>query len=74
MQMDEEEEEQNGLRKSSVNETNDLCIKTRNSLTYCAMKPMNQKWKTRNETYAWKGSMNQCRKCMNRSSMKTFML
>ena len=35
------------MRRSSVNETNDLCIKTRNLLTYdnCAMKPMNRNGK-----------------------------
>ena len=45
--IDQEEEEENGLRRSNANETNDLCIKTRNSLTYddCAMKPMNRNGK-----------------------------
>ena len=47
MRIDQEEEEENGLRRSNANETNDLCIKTRNSLTYddCAMKPMNRNGK-----------------------------
>ena len=43
----QEEEEVSGMIWSSVNETNDLCIKMRNSLTYdnCAMKPMNRNGK-----------------------------
>ena len=47
LRIDQEEEEGSGLRRSSVNETNDLCIKTRNLLTYdnCAMKPMNRNGK-----------------------------
>ena len=47
LRIDQEEEEENGLRRSNTNETNDLCIKTRNSLTYddCAMKPMNRNGK-----------------------------
>ena len=47
LSIDQEEEEENGLRRSNANETNDLCIKMRNSLTYddCAMKPMNRNGK-----------------------------
>ena len=56
LRIDQEEEEGSGLIRSSVNETNELCIKMRNSLTYdnCAMKPMSSDGKPRNETYAWK--------------------
>ena len=56
LRIDQEEEEGSGLLRSSVNETNDLCTKNENSLTYdnCAMKPMNNNGKPRNETRAWK--------------------
>ena len=47
LRRDQDEEEESGVIRSSVNETNDLCAKTRNSLTYdnCAMKPMNRNGK-----------------------------
>ena len=56
LRRDQEEEEGSGMIWSSVNETNDLCTKKENSLTYdnCAMKPMNSNGKLRNETRAWK--------------------
>ena len=79
LRIDQEEEEENGWRRSNVNETNDLCIKTRNSLTYdnCAMKPMSSNGKPRNETYAWKWNEEvwfNVKKYMDGSSMKMFML
>ena len=56
LRRDQDEEEGSGMIWSSVNETNDLCTKNNNSLTYdhCAMKPMNSNGKPRNETRAWK--------------------